>query len=220
MKAFTTTAVVLALCVIAGVIFLLRAEPAVTRPQHAYESATATPAPQDSVISPTPAATIQPPEASESADLTLRPKLKIRQGNPPAEARLEAIVENSNLTDEAKARHLLASLGSVPEEFLITTTEAALQRLPDKAYNTALPHLLNPQTHGQVLSVLFSDLLERPDAVTLPALADVAATSGHPFAESARDNLRLLLGAEPSSDRATIQAQVRQALLVGPPLEP
>ncbi|HEX8313304.1 MAG TPA: hypothetical protein VF614_18400 [Chthoniobacteraceae bacterium] len=207
------TTTVFALCVITAVVFALRGKPAATQPQ-----SRSAPPPSDSsalntaAISPSPTPPSQRPESSASADLTLRPELELEQSSLPAEARLAAILENRSLTNEAKARYLLATLGSIPDEALLFTAEAALQRLPDKAYQAALPHLLNPQTHGQVLSVLFNDLLERPDAVTLPALADVAANADHPFAESARDNLRLLLGTEPSSDRLAVQAQIRDAI--------
>ena len=56
--------------------------------------------------------------------------------------------------------------------------------------------LLDSKTHGQVLSVLFADLLERPDDVALPALLALAEQPRNPWAPSALDDLRLLLGAD------------------------
>ena len=60
--------------------------------------------------------------------------------------------------------------------------------------------MINPQTHGMVLSVLFDDLLERPDEITLPVLLTIARTPTHPLAPEARDNLELLLGTNFGAD--------------------
>jgi hypothetical protein len=162
-KADVIAATFLVLGAITGMVYVSRTEAPPTRPQPSPGSSSESAESNTIQTSISPTATGQPPDLTASADLTLGPHLELRQGSLASEARLTAVVENRNLTDEAKARHLLASLVSIPDEALISTTEAALQRLPDKAYGAALPHLLNPQTHGQVLSVLFSDLLERPD---------------------------------------------------------
>ena len=50
------------------------------------------------------------------------------------------------------------------------------------------------------MSVLFADLMERPDSIALPALLAIARQPAHPYAATALDNLRLLLGANYGSD--------------------
>jgi hypothetical protein len=86
-------------------------------------------------------------------------------------------------------------LSYLPEEALETAVEQALEKLPDKAWAaTAGPFLANPASHVRVLSVLFADLMDRPQAVSLPALAGLAQNPSHPFASFALDNLRLFLG--------------------------
>ena len=93
------------------------------------------------------------------------------------------------------ASAILRMLSYLPEEALETAVEQALEKLPDKEWAaTAGPFLANPASHVRVLSVLFADLMERPQAVSLPALAGLAKDPSHPFASFAFDNLRLFLG--------------------------
>jgi hypothetical protein len=93
------------------------------------------------------------------------------------------------------ASAILRMLSYLPEEALETAVEQALEKLPDNAWAaTAGPFLANPVSHVRVLSVLFADLMERPQAVSLPALAGLAKDPSHPFASFAFDNLRLFLG--------------------------
>jgi hypothetical protein len=93
------------------------------------------------------------------------------------------------------ARAILSMLSYLPEEALETAVEQALEKLPDTAWSTtAGPVLANPSSHMRVLSVLFADLMERPQTVSLPALGGLAQDSSHPFASFAFDNLKLFLG--------------------------
>ena len=76
----------------------------------------------------------------------------------------------------------------------------------------ALPLLANPQTHGSVKNVLFADLIERPDAITLPALLRIARTPNHPYAKFAHDNLDLLVGEDFGADWPKWEAAVQKTL--------
>ena len=94
----------------------------------------------------------------------------------------------------SRAREIFTLLPRLPEEALPTAAEQAVEHLPDADYAaTALPVIIDPHTHGVVLSTLFADLMERPDAIALPALLVIAQNPAHPFAPAALDNLRLLL---------------------------
>jgi hypothetical protein len=101
----------------------------------------------------------------------------------------------------------------MPPEAFPRLVEEATDRLPDRYYpSVALPLLLDPNTHGLVASALFTDLLERPDSITLPALLSLARTPRHPFAQPARESLALLLGADFGAnwsqwERAVAEAQ-------------
>jgi hypothetical protein len=90
---------------------------------------------------------------------------------------------------------------TLPPGAIHHATELAVAGLTDADYpSTALPVIVNPTTRGQVMSVLFADLLERSDEVTLPTLVAIASNPMHAFAPSALDDLRLLLGADYGND--------------------
>ncbi|MDB6173257.1 MAG: hypothetical protein JWL59_2568 [Chthoniobacteraceae bacterium] len=158
---------------------------------------------------PAPAATV--PEETYP-DLNLAPRLELQTGSLLWEDRVTAITQSATLTEGAKARELLRNLVSFPEEGLETATQEAVNRLPDKEFAAALGLLINPQTHGRVLQVLFADLLERPDEITLPALLSIARNGTHPFARQARDNLGLLVGKDLGTDWNRWDAEIRHLL--------
>jgi hypothetical protein len=111
------------------------------------------------------------------------------------------------------AREILALLPTLPEEALATAAEQAIERLPDSSYSAiALPVVTNPKTHGQVMSVLFADLMERPDAVTLPALLSIARNAAHPYSSAALDNLQLLLKTDHQTNWPQWERAIQRAL--------
>lgn len=114
---------------------------------------------------------------------------------------------------KSKAREILALLPRLPEEAFTSAAEQAIERLPDADYAAiALPVLSDPQSHAQVMSVLFADLMERPDAITLPALLTIAQDPAHPFSPAALDNLRLLLRADFDRDWSRWSEAIAAAL--------
>lgn len=118
----------------------------------------------------------------------------LRTGKLFWERQIETLERAPQLGDAEKARQILALLPSLPEESFESATESAVRLLRDAEYAAAKALLLNPRSHGRVLSVLFADLLGRRDGVVLPALIAIAKTPGHPLEQAARDNLELLLG--------------------------
>ncbi len=143
----------------------------------------------------------------------LAPKLDLTRGKLPWEEKIGSVTGAGDLDDTAKARRLLAMLPNLPEYGLATAAEEAVKRLPDADYNSvALPVVANPGTHGLVESVLFADLMERPDAITLPALLRIAQIPNHPYAKFAHDNLDLLVGEDFGADWPKWDAAVRKAL--------
>ena len=138
------------------------------------------------------------------------PLLQLQFGKGPLPWELQIKAAASRAPDgTAAAKAILELLAYLPEEALETAVEQAMNRLPDKTWrDVALPFLLNPQAHGRVLSVLFADLMERPDEVSLPSLRQVASVPVHPLGTFALDNLRLLLGED-----FKLEAQNWEALL-------
>ena len=183
------------------------------------------PKPEQTEVSPPRPGTHLPSPAPDSpetrvADLPPTPDDSAPQTAPavplamtPSHWEQQLAGKLSRLKPMEKARAIFALLPTLPESALATATEVAVEKLPDADYpSTALPVVTNPETHGQVLSVLFADLLERPDAITLPALLTIAKNPDHPFAPSALDDLRLLLNADYGSDWSRWDAAIRQKL--------
>ena len=143
----------------------------------------------------------------------LAPKIELSRGKLAWEAAIESITKASGVSDTAKSRQLLAMIATLPENALTAASAEAVKRLPDADYNAvALPLVANPQTHGLVQSVLFADLMERPDAITLPALLRIARTPNHPYAKFAHDNLDLLVGEDFGADWPKWEAAVQKTL--------
>ena len=141
------------------------------------------------------------------------PQIELARGKLDWEATIERVTAVADSSDTAKARQLLAMIATLPENGLTAATEEAVKRLPDADYNAvALPVVANPQTHGLVESVLFADLMERPDAITLPALLRIARTPNHPYARFAHDNLDLLIGEDLGTDWPKWEAAVQKTL--------
>ncbi len=135
----------------------------------------------------------------------------VELGTPAWEQHVAAVLADTEHTDSVKAQTLLALLPVLPEELLQETTQAAIDRLRDEDYlPAALPLLLNAQTHGVIAGVLFTDLLERPDSIALPALLVVARTPAHPFASVAHADLELLLGTDHGENWPAWEAEARR----------
>jgi hypothetical protein len=168
------------------------------------------------LTSSSPASAPERPVTSSHDEPSLRPPaLELQTGQLPWEQKIAAATGRER-NAAGRARALFALLPSLPEEALATTAEQAIERLPDADYAAvALPVVGNPQTHGQAMSVLFADLMERPDAITLPALLTIAQNQSHPYSPVALDNLRLLLGADFGNDWGQWQDAVHATLQRG-----
>jgi hypothetical protein len=118
--------------------------------------------------------------------------------------------------DNLKGPRLLALLPSLPEEAYGPATSQALDWLQDADYAAAaLPLLLDVHTHGAVQSELFRDLMDRPVAISLPALLTIARTPEHPYATSARDDLALMLGEDLDANWVAWDEAIKQRLASG-----
>ncbi len=137
----------------------------------------------------------------------------LRSDDVPAEVQIEAFLRRTDVPDRLKARALIQMLPGLPEEGLTRAAEEVANRLPDADYATMLlPTVLDPKTPGLAMSVLFADLMERPDAITLPSLVTIARNPEHPYAPSARDNLALLLEKDFGGDWSAWEKEIRLRL--------
>ena len=188
-----------------------------TPPNSVRVSTESDPAPAQEAT-PSPTETPRTPATPTPTD-AVRGRIDDSQRPPPLALSTGALAWEQQLADAAtghdatgKARALFALLDRLPEEALAATAEQAVAQLPDKDYaTTALPLVTDAKTHGQVLTVLFADLMERPDAIALPALLTIARNEAHPYSPPALDNLRLLLRADHATDWAKWESAVREA---------
>ncbi len=187
-----------------GSLYLARAR------RDAAMTSTALPLPPSLAV-PSPEVLPDPPKASNPSPLgdavpapeeaPLRPPPIELSSSPLACEQQIAAAAARGRDARSRAREILTLLPRLPEEALPTAAEQAVEHLPDADYAaTALPVIIDPHTHGSVLSTLFADLMERPDAITLPALLAIAQNPAHPFAPAALDNLRLLLRTNHGTD--------------------
>jgi len=96
--------------------------------------------------------------------------------------------------DEAQtARTLITMLPNMPEEGQIEAAHHISNLLDDNDYASLKPTLLNTQMPEEVLSVLFTDLMNRGDEVKLRAFLDVARIPNHPYQEEALSDLQIYL---------------------------
>jgi hypothetical protein len=134
-------------------------------------------------------------------------------GESPWEQRVTALLRDAAPSESARAQALLTLLPQLPEELLQEATQSAVDRLRDEDYAaSALPLVLDAKTHGMAASVLFADLMERPDGIAFPALLTIAQTPDHPFAPAAHANLELLLGHNFAEDWQAWSAEVQRRL--------
>ena len=142
----------------------------------------------------------------------LIPSLALQKGDLPWEKRINEVLDNSKIKDAEKGRLLVEMLPGLPTEARETAAEYAVQRLDDADYQPARNFIVNPTSDPAALTIMWADLMGRPDAVSLPILLQVARNSVHPYAASARENLGLLLGSDFGTDWARWGAAIQQKL--------
>lgn len=157
-----------------------------------------------------------PPRSPQGATLNVPGLAPIPLGSrndAPMEKKIDEVTQRADLSDAAKAQLLIRMLPGLPPEVLARAAEEAATRLPDADYTAALrPTLVNPQTHGMTMSVLFADLMQRPEAIALPILAAIAQVPEHPYAQHAQENLQFLLKQDFGGDWAKWNEAIRARL--------
>lgn len=176
-----------------------------------YRPLAATPVPATPPsVAPLASSSVEAPGVIEAAPITA-PALQLQSGRVSWELQLDAVLE-SKLSKRQKAFRLLSQLRAMPPEAFATVTQEMVDHLPDGDYPAVLPLLLSPDTHGAVVSVLYGDLLERPDRIALPALLSLIKTPNHPFAQTAQESLGLLVGEDHGDEWTNWERAVAQLL--------
>jgi len=126
---------------------------------------------------PAPVATVVPEPAPAAGDWSTK---------------LDEVL-GSNEVEATKADRLLAIWPTLPPDGQVEVMQHITNLLPDEKFPVLLNTFTNAQTHEEVLDVLMTDVLNRPNGLKLPALLDVARAGGHPKAEEAKDILEVFV---------------------------
>lgn len=118
--------------------------------------------------------------------------------------------------ENLKARQLLELLPNLPDEGKVEAAQHISNLLPDEEYASLSSTLTNALTSDAVLDVLMTDVLNRPNALKLGTLLDVARTPSHPKGEEALDVLEVYVDENYGSDWAAWDAAVKKWLLENP----
>lgn len=118
---------------------------------------------------------------------------------PVWEGKIDQVLR-SNVTELQTAQILINMLPTLPEEGQVQAANHISNLLPDEDYTKVKPLLLNPNTPETVLSVFFTDMMNRSDSVKLRAFLDIAKISNHPFHDEALSDLQIFLGSDYGSD--------------------
>jgi len=145
--------------------------------------------------------------ASASASAKPTPQNEI----PAWENQIDQVLR-SNVNEAQTAQILLNILPTLPEDGQIEAANHIANLLPDENYAQAKPVLLNPNMPESVLSVLFTDLMNRSDPVKLHTFLDIAKIPNHPFHEEALSDLQIYLGDDYGTDWGKWNAALEQYL--------
>ena len=106
------------------------------------------------------------------------------------EARIEELLANQDITTRDASRELLAMAGEAkgPEPLRIDALQHGLNLLDDENYlQDALALATNPALPEEINDILFADLHNRDQSISVPVAERIAKTPGHPLAEEAQD---------------------------------
>jgi hypothetical protein len=99
----------------------------------------------------------------------------------------------SDEEDTNKVKQLFAMFPRLPEDGQAEVAQHLSNLVADEDYRPLGQILENPKAPESVLDVLMSDVLNRPNAVKLPLLLELAQNPNHPKTDEAKDLVELYL---------------------------
>jgi hypothetical protein len=128
------------------------------------------------------------------------------------EQRIDAVLGSDEIDEARKADALLAMLPTLPEDGQLEAVQHISNLLPDERYPSIAPILTNALSSEPVLEALLTDLLNRPDALKLPTLLQLARIPDHPKAGEARDVLEVYVDENFGTDWAKWDGAIQKFL--------
>jgi hypothetical protein len=193
-----TIGILLAVAAVAGIVAYALLQQTPAPPAAPVPLAVATPAPTPAAAetivtqpaaTPAPAASAAPAVAADGTD----------DNSPAWESTIDAILR-SNVSDSQMAQLLINILPTLPEDGQIEAANHIANLLPDSEYSSVKPLLLNSNLPESVLSVFFTDLMNRDDPTKLNAFLDIAQIPNHPFQSEALSDLQIYVGDDYGTD--------------------
>lgn len=121
------------------------------------------------------------------------------------EQRIDDVLTSQD-DETLKAKKMLAMFSRLPEDGQVEAAQHISNLLPDDQYADLAKLLLDPKMPEEVLEVLMTDLLNRPNGLKLDNLFEIARQNNHPKAEEARDVLEVFLDLEEGMEWDAIKA--------------
>ena len=131
------------------------------------------------------------------------------------EGQLDEIL-GSDVDETQKAKRILAIFPSLPQDGQVEAAQHLSNLLPDSEYAPMGKMLADSKLPDPVLDVLMVDVLNRPNAIKLPLLLDVAREPDNSKAAEAKDLLALYLEEDYGTDWNKWQAKMQQWLKDNP----
>jgi len=166
------------------------------------------------VASPTPghfASSFPSAVPSMAAVSASPPDMGVNGVAPAWEGTIDQILR-SNASEADMAQMLINILPTLPEDGQIEAANHIANLLPDASYNSVRPLLLNASLPESVLSIFFTDLMNRDDPTKLNAFLDIAQMPNHPFHDEALSDLQIYVGDDYGTDWAKWKSAVTQYL--------
>jgi hypothetical protein len=150
---------------------------------------------------PTPAPSAQPSITAVTPVVATTTHAAATGDSTPAawENTIDGILR-SNVSESQMAQMLINVLPTLPEDGQIEAANHIANLLPDSEYASVKPLLLNAGLPESVLSVFFTDLMNRDDSTKLNAFVDIAQMPNHPFQSEALSDLQIYVGDDYGSD--------------------
>lgn len=130
---------------------------------------------------------------------------------PAWEPSINAILESAEDNNVVAAK-LDALAVALPLDGRVEATQHMVNLLGDESYQLARRKLADPVTPREVMDVIYSDVLNRPNAVKLPALLEVLAVPGHPLRAESLETLRVFVGKDLGNDLPAWNVAVQEFL--------
>lgn len=195
--------------IVGGAIWFLQSQPTPPAPLPAV----AAPAPVTGNTMPGPSAPIARTEtapAPKPAVATTTPKAE-PQPLAEWEVKIDQVLR-SNAGETETAQVLINMLPTLPAEGQAEAAQHISNLIQDKDYNRVMPLLRNTSLPEEVHDVFVTDLMNREDAVKLPALLEIAKIPNHPHHEEAQTDLQIFLDEDFGTNWAKWDSAVKEYL--------